>query len=271
MPMLVDHAHMQAEPVKAVWRVIQREGVHGASVRCWPAKQGCTSGPCTTSAVGTLRTAPPNRRTDMRRTGQVARNSARATVREAEFLYGGVIDPRFPESHRARKMAEFFGTDRERYDRARPRYPESLVHQIIDASPGIRLLDLGCGSGIAARHFRAAGCAPFGVEPDVRMAEFARERGLGVDVATFEAWDPDGRSFDAVISAQSWHWVDPVAGAVKAARVLRPGGRLAVFGHVFEPPDEVAEAFAATYRRLVPDSPFAHQPARHPLGQYQTT
>ncbi len=48
-------------------------------------------------------------------------------------------------------------------------------------------------------------------------------------MAAFEAWDPAGREFDAVISGQSWHWVDPVAGAAKAAQVLRPGGRLAVW------------------------------------------
>jgi len=72
-----------------------------------------------------------------------------------------------------------------------------------------------------------------------------------------------------VIAAQSWHWVDPVAGAVKAAQVLRPGGRLAIFGHVFEPPTEVAEPFAAAYRRAVPDSPFTNQPARRALDVYQ--
>ncbi|MEV4181498.1 SAM-dependent methyltransferase, partial [Streptosporangium canum] len=66
-----------------------------------------------------------------------------------------------------------------------------------------------------------------------------------------------------------WHWVDPVAGAVKAARVLRPRGRLAIFGHVYEPPDEVAEPFAASYRRAAPDSPLNGRPARRPLDLYQ--
>lgn len=107
-----------------------------------------------------------------------------------------------------------------------------------------------------------------GVEPDARMAEFARERGLEVEVATFEAWDPAGRNFDAVIAAQSWHWLDPVLGAVQAARVLRPQGRLAIFGHVFEPPEEIAEPFAIAYRRAVPDSAFNSQ-GRRPLDLYQ--
>jgi SAM-dependent methyltransferase len=166
-------------------------------------------------------------------------------------------------------MAESFGTDAQRYDRARPGYPDALVARIVAGSPGRHVLDVGCGTGIAARQFLAAGCAVLGVEPDARMADVARARGLEVEVATFEAWEPTGRTFDALIAAQSWHWVDPLAGALKAAQVLRPDGRLAIFGHVFEPPVEVAEPFAAAYRRVVPDSPFGNLAARRPLDVYQ--
>ncbi|CAM5262474.1 Class I SAM-dependent methyltransferase OS=Streptomyces tendae OX=1932 GN=GUR47_17505 PE=4 SV=1 [Streptomyces tendae] len=171
--------------------------------------------------------------------------------------------------HRARQTAESFGADAQRYDRARPSYPGDLVTRVVAGSPGPDVLDVGCGTGIAARQFRAAGCTVLGVEPDARMADFTRACGLPVEVATFEAWEPAGRAFDTVIAAQSWHWVDPAVGALKAARVLRPNGRLAVFGHVFEPPPEVAEPFAAAHRRVAPESPFSGQPARRPLETYQ--
>ncbi|GAA2455439.1 class I SAM-dependent methyltransferase [Streptomyces glaucus] len=177
--------------------------------------------------------------------------------------------PEPAQSHQARRTAESFGTDARRYDRARPGYPDDLVARIVAGSPGPDVLDVGCGTGIAARQFRAAGCTVLGVEPDPRMADFARARGLRVEVAAFEAWEPAGRAFDTLIAAQSWHWVDPVAGAVKAAEVLRPNGRLAIFGHVFEPPAEVAEPFAAAYRRVAPDSPFAGRPARRPPETYR--
>src|SRR5664279_5429531 len=137
--------------------------------------------------------------------------------------------PRGPEPHRHRGVAESFGVDAARYDRTRPPYPDALVERILAASPGNDVLDVGAGTGIEARQFQAAGCTVLGVEPDERMAAFARGRGVEVEVATFEAWDPAGRDFDAVIAGTAWHWVDPVAGAVKAARVLRPGGRLAPF------------------------------------------
>ncbi len=166
-------------------------------------------------------------------------------------------------------MAVSFGVDAQRYDQARPGYPGALVARILAGTPGTDVLDVGCGTGIAAGQFQAAGCTVLGVEPDVRMADFARARGLRVEAATFEAWQPGDRMFDAVIAAQSWHWVDPVAGTAKAAAVLRPGGRLAIFGHVYEPPAEVAQPFAAAYRRVAPDSPFSGQPARRPLELYR--
>ncbi len=160
-----------------------------------------------------------------------------------------------PEPHRHRQTAESFGADAERYDRTRPPYPDALVARIVAASPGPEVLDVGCGTGIEARQFQAAGCAVLGVEPDARMAEFARRSGVHVEVATFEAWDPAGRQFDAVIAGTAWHWVDPVAGAAKAAQVLRPGGRLAPFHHVFQMPPEMMGALAEVYQRAVPDSP----------------
>ena len=152
-------------------------------------------------------------------------------------------------------MAESFGADAERFDRARPGYPAALVERIVAASPGPDVLDVGCGTGIAARQFQAAGCRVLGVDPDPRMAGLARQSGVEVEVAAFEAWDPGGRVFDAVIAGQAWHWVDPVAGAVKAARVLRPGGRLAVFWNAFQPPPGLSDAFAEVYRQVMPGSP----------------
>jgi SAM-dependent methyltransferase len=101
------------------------------------------------------------------------------------------------------------------------------------------------------------------------MAGFARQSGVEVELATFETWDPAGRLFDAVVAGQAWHWVDQVAGAAKAAQVLRPGGRLAVFGNVFDSPPVVAKALTDVYRRVAPDSPFNAQSSRTALDIYQ--
>src|SRR5215475_10715725 len=100
------------------------------------------------------------------------------------------------QSHLQRQVAEGFGADAGRYDRARPTYPADLVRRIVAASPGRDVVDAGCGTGISARLFQAAGCRVLGVDPDPRMAEQARQGGTEVEVAKFADWDPAGRVFD---------------------------------------------------------------------------
>lgn len=171
--------------------------------------------------------------------------------------------------HRHRQVAESFGVDTARYDRTRPPYPVALIEAVLAASPGKQMLDVGCGTGIEARQFRDAGCVVLGVEPDPRMAAFARDTGIDVEIGTFEQWEPAGRSFDAVISGTAWHWIDPVAGAAQAARVLRPHGRLAAFWHVPQMPPEVVAPFAAVFRKFLPDSPTSLVADRPALELYQ--
>ncbi|MEY9927704.1 SAM-dependent methyltransferase [Catenulispora sp. GP43] len=148
-----------------------------------------------------------------------------------------------------------FGEDPARYDRARPDYPRALIDRIVGGQPARTVLDVGCGTGIVARQLQAAGCAVTGVEPDARMAAFAAERGVAVEVATFEDWDPAARLFDTLTAGMTWHWVDAATGAAQAARVLRPGGRIALFWNAFQVPPQLAEAFARVYAEILPEHP----------------
>lgn len=165
------------------------------------------------------------------------------------------------EPHRARYAAESFGADAERYDRTRPTYPQSLIDQIIAASRGRDLLDVGIGTGISAHPFAVAGFRVLGVEADARMAEFASRRGFQVEIDRFEDWDPAGRNFDLLIAGMTWHWLNPVTAAAKAGLVLRPNGLVALFWNVHQPPPELAEAFSEVYRRVLPGTPFAAAPS----------
>ncbi|MBL7253795.1 class I SAM-dependent methyltransferase [Paractinoplanes lichenicola] len=162
-----------------------------------------------------------------------------------------------PTPHRERRIAESFGVDAARYDRSRPRYPDALIERIVSRSPGRSVLDVGIGTGILARQLRAAGCEVLGVEPDPRMAAYARGEGFEVDEGRFEDWSPGGRVFDAVVAGQTWHWVDPSAGAVATASVLRPGGRVALLWNAAEPVGAVGAGFADVFERLMPGSPLA--------------
>jgi SAM-dependent methyltransferase len=150
--------------------------------------------------------------------------------------------------YRDRRRAGSFGDDAEQYDRARPAYPAELIDHLSRDRPE-RVLDAGCGTGIASRLFAEGGAQVVGVEPDPRMASVARGHGLAVEEAQFEAWDPAGRRFDLVVSAQAWHWIDPDVGARKAGEALRKGGRIGVFWNRGDPPDDVRAALDAAYRR----------------------
>ncbi|HVX21486.1 MAG TPA: class I SAM-dependent methyltransferase [Acidimicrobiales bacterium] len=153
--------------------------------------------------------------------------------------------------HLDRRRAESFGDDPHRYDRARPTYPAAVVDDLL-AGGARRVLDVGCGTGRAARLFADRGADVLGVEPDPRMAAVARSHGIAVEDGVFEGWDPAGRTFDLVVSAQAWHWVDPVAGPAKAASVLTPGGPIGLFWNLAVLPPDLKAAMDAVYRRLAP-------------------
>jgi SAM-dependent methyltransferase len=153
--------------------------------------------------------------------------------------------------HCDRTRAESFGEVAERYERTRPSYPEGLVDELLADGPA-NVLDLGCGTGKAAALLRERGCEVLGVEPDARMASVAMRKGIEVEIASFESWQPRGRRFDLVTSGQAWHWIDPALGLPKAAHVLRPGGRLAVFWNVGVPPPALKAQLDPIYRRFAP-------------------
>ena len=146
-----------------------------------------------------------------------------------------------------------FDREADRYDRARPGYPAAMVDAVLGPTPqGLDVLDVACGTGIAARLFAERGARVLGVELSPNMAEIARRHGIAVEVGAFEDWQPRSRSFDRVTCGQAWHWLDAEASARKAADVLSPGGRLCLFWSRGLHPDELTDALEEAYRRALP-------------------
>ncbi len=127
----------------------------------------------------------------------------------------------------------------ELYERWRPRYPDQLFADVValaDVPPRGRLLEIGAGTGKATAEFARRGYRMTCLEPGPKLARIAREKLAGfpevrIVERTFEEWPPEDAAFDLVFAAQSFHFVDPAVGLAKVARVLRPGGALAIFAY----------------------------------------
>lgn len=166
--------------------------------------------------------------------------------------------------HEDRARAQVFGSVAELYDASRPSYPSALIDDLVTPRPEC-VLDVGCGTGIAAALLAARGVDVLGIEPDPRMATLARAKGIEVEESSFEQWDSRGRRFALLTAAQSWHWVAPHAGADKAAEVLAPGGRVALFWNRGAIPAALTAALDPIYERLAAQG-FADTAARRGRG-----
>lgn len=135
------------------------------------------------------------------------------------------MEPRHDKLAHARS----FGEVADVYEAARPGYPPVAVSWLVHPDE-VRVVDVGAGTGKLSRVLLATGHEVVAVDPSAEMLDVLRTQtpDIGTLVGTGEQLPiPDG-SVDAVSYAQAWHWVDPRAASAEAARVLKPGGTLAL-------------------------------------------
>ena len=136
-------------------------------------------------------------------------------------------------------MAELrrtFDTAAERYDRIRPTYEPQIIDDFATLArldSGSRILEIGCGTGQATVALAQRGYRVTAIELGARLARIARRnladyRDVEIIVAPFEEWPLAEQQFDAVVSANAFHWIDRAVRVPKALEALRPGGSLAV-------------------------------------------
>ena len=95
---------------------------------------------------------------------------------------------------------------------------------------GVRMVDVGCGSGRFTALFEQRGARVTGVDADPAMLELASLREAGPLVAADAARLPfSDRAFDVALAATLFEFVaQPALALAEMARVTRPGGKLVI-------------------------------------------
>ncbi len=138
---------------------------------------------------------------------------------------------------------------------ARPLFEAAL--DALGVGAGTRLLDAGCGAGLALRMAADRGAEVAGLDASEALLRHARRRVPGAPIVhgELEELPFDAGSFDAVTGFNSFQYAaQPVNALREARRVLAPGGRVLLA--VWSPPEQCeATAYLVALGSLMPPPP----------------
>ncbi|MEO8481962.1 MAG: class I SAM-dependent methyltransferase [Acidobacteriota bacterium] len=142
------------------------------------------------------------------------------------------------------------------YVRFRPGYPDALLDTLeagVPLSPDYVVADIGAGTGISTSLLLRAGWTVMAVEPNDAMRAAAEQQLRGRSHLTFVAGTaevttlPD-QSVDLVAVGQAFHWFDRDKARSEFLRILKSGGRVALFWNVRRLD---SDPFAKAYEQLL--------------------
>lgn len=137
-----------------------------------------------------------------------------------------------------------FGHNPIGYDAVRPPYPEAVFAVLREQGAlfsGATTLEIGAGNGLATGRLLALGATPLTVlEPDRRFAPLLQalpkpvQGDYQIIHHAFEEVEFEAESFDLVVSATAFHWLEPTMRVAKLWQLLKPGGYVALFWNTFQ-------------------------------------
>jgi SAM-dependent methyltransferase len=121
--------------------------------------------------------------------------------------------------------------------------------------------DVGAGTGISARLFAERGARVIAIEPNAAMRDAAEPHALVAwRDGTGEATGLSEACADLVICAQAFHWFRQPEALVEFHRILRPGGRLAIFWNTRDRRDPLTLGYVEAIHAVQGEHPAEQRP-----------
>lgn len=141
--------------------------------------------------------------------------------------------PSTPDPQSPSDRSTSFSSGADVYARVRPTYPADAVDWMVPPAAA-QALDLGAGTGLLTRRLVERGLDVVAVDASRPMLDELTTAlpDVTTHVGTAEDLPLPDASVDAVVVGQAWHWFDEARASTEIARVLRPGGTLAVVWNV---------------------------------------
>ena len=108
---------------------------------------------------------------------------------------------------------------------------KAVVKKLLGDVSGLKIADIGAGTGRVTRQLASLGARVFGVEPNASLVELAEAAGGGAEyvVAPAEATGLESGEFDVSLFSFSLHHVADMEAAIReACRLTRVNGRVVV-------------------------------------------
>ncbi|AFZ36936.1 Methyltransferase type 12 [Stanieria cyanosphaera PCC 7437] len=161
-----------------------------------------------------------------------------------------------------KQRKSWYSSVAEAYNQVRPGYSQEIIASAIKLAhlnpETTKILEIGCGPGNATVAFAKLGFSMICLEPNQDFCQLARQNchnypQVEIINTSLEEWQLIPEKFDAVLAANSWHWLPPEISYDKASQSLKDRGHLILLWNMNpEPSEEISQLLAEVYQQYAP-------------------
>lgn len=149
----------------------------------------------------------------------------------------------------------------ELYEKARPKYAEKLLDYMkntLNLNRGVKIADIGSGTGIFTEQLLKKGCFVYAVEPNADMrkkaeAKLSYSENFRSVAGSAQDTCLSNESVDYITCAQAFHWFDADDFKKECKRILKPGGKVIIVYNLRDESAECTKALFKLRRKYNPD------------------